>query len=248
MAAHSVCLFNKFGYCRYGELCKHKHLKEVCDKLDCEQKEVCQKRHPKHCRYYRDFGRCKFAEYCFFRHKESFKLKHDQIESELEQLKRKVMMLEDKLESTDVVQFKSSETLRHEETVKLYQEKLDNTIENVNKSIQSQNEQVEEILNRDRESINVATGALDKKLSDYIIESFVRLNGLESKLEEVIDFVNVNLTNIEHNELPRKSKEGNKAANTNQKSNAIVCDICQEIFQTKRDLQRHSRCHHQDIT
>ena len=76
----------------------------------------------------------------------------------------------------------------------------------------------------------------------------MRFNGLERKLEEVIDFVNVNITNIKHNELPSKSKEGNKAANTNQKSNAIVCDICQEIFQTKRDLQRHRRCHHQDIT
>ena len=49
------------------------------------------------------------------------------------------------------------------------------------------------------ESLKAVTAVQDKKLSDYIVESFVRFNGLENKLEEVIDFVNVNVSNASKN-------------------------------------------------
>ena len=49
------------------------------------------------------------------------------------------------------------------------------------------------------ESLKAVTTGQDKKLSDYIVESFVRFNGLENKLEEVINFVNVNVSNASKN-------------------------------------------------
>ena len=56
------------------------------------------------------------------------------------------------------------------------------------------------------EYLKAETAAQDKKLSDYIVESFVRINGLENKLEEVINFVNVNVSNASKNsKAPRKS-------------------------------------------
>ena len=41
------------------------------------------------------------------------------------------------------------------------------------------------------ESLKAVTAAQDTKLSDYIVESFVRFNCLETKLDEVINFVNI---------------------------------------------------------
>ena len=67
MAAKSLCLFNKFGFCRYQDLCRSQHVNEICAEKSCEI-EKCQKRHPKLCRFFRDYGRCKFNSYCKFKH------------------------------------------------------------------------------------------------------------------------------------------------------------------------------------
>ena len=68
MAVDNYCLHNKYGHCRYGEKCKYNHLKEICENIGCENRHICNKRHPKLCRYFQDFGRCKFSEYCSFNH------------------------------------------------------------------------------------------------------------------------------------------------------------------------------------
>ena len=62
MPATLVCIFNKFGHCKYKEICHQPHVK-------CEENE-CSKRHPKSCRYYDQFKRCKFGEFCSFLHRD----------------------------------------------------------------------------------------------------------------------------------------------------------------------------------
>ena len=65
------------------------------------------------------------------------------------------------------------------------------------------------------ESLKAVTTEQDKKLSDYIVESFVRFNGLENKLEEVIDPVNVNASNVSKNptasQKPTASRQNPKS-------------------------------------
>ena len=65
-----VCGFFKFGYCKFKDTCRKKHHSELCENTSCEIRK-CLLRHPKICRYYRDFGRCKFAESCAFKHIEN---------------------------------------------------------------------------------------------------------------------------------------------------------------------------------
>ena len=67
MASKFICRKNKFGYCWYGEKCKNKHVNELCKNKNCEIFS-CEKRHPKTCKYKRDYGYCKFQEYCRFNH------------------------------------------------------------------------------------------------------------------------------------------------------------------------------------
>ena len=68
MATENVCLFNKFGFCKFLDRCKYRHEQRICENGNCEI-EKCSLRHPKNCRYWKEFRMCKFGDYCFFNHK-----------------------------------------------------------------------------------------------------------------------------------------------------------------------------------
>ena len=66
MAAHNVCHYNKFGFCKYKERCMQIHIDDPCDDFDCDAK-MCNRRHPRECKYFRYYKRCKFDP-CKFTH------------------------------------------------------------------------------------------------------------------------------------------------------------------------------------
>ena len=65
--AAAPCKYFQFGHCRFGEFCKHRHVKEVCNNENCEIVN-CTLRHPKECRYIREYHRCKFGDFCNYSH------------------------------------------------------------------------------------------------------------------------------------------------------------------------------------
>ena len=67
MTVESVCYFNKFGFCKFLQKCRFRHVDKLCDDENCEIKS-CSSRHPKACRYFSEFKMCKFGEYCRFSH------------------------------------------------------------------------------------------------------------------------------------------------------------------------------------
>ena len=69
MAAQTVCSFYRFGYCKHKEFCRKRHVKETCENLSCDISN-CIQRHPKVCKWYRDYQKCKFDP-CLFLHKEN---------------------------------------------------------------------------------------------------------------------------------------------------------------------------------
>ena len=81
MATQNVCRYFKFGFCKYTVNCRFLHVKENCESQDCDVSS-CNLRHPKICRFFRDYSRCKFGEWCCFRHV------HKNIESDKEILDR----------------------------------------------------------------------------------------------------------------------------------------------------------------
>ena len=66
MDVNSICLYNKFGHCRYKDTCRHRHVSIICDTVNCNI-ALCDKRHPKICRYFLNYGRCKFNP-CSYSH------------------------------------------------------------------------------------------------------------------------------------------------------------------------------------
>ena len=60
------------------------------------------KRHPRVCRFWREFGRCKFSEYCSYRHKFSaVQEPNAAFESDLHDIKAKLENLENQLREKD---------------------------------------------------------------------------------------------------------------------------------------------------
>ena len=64
--AAPICLFNKFGYCKFGQKCRKYHINEICSEKTCDILS-CNQRHPKVCNYFRNYGRCKFSP-CAYKH------------------------------------------------------------------------------------------------------------------------------------------------------------------------------------
>merc|ERR1712192_136281 len=91
MSSETLCLYNKFGLCKFRETCHHQHCNEVCEETNCEIRK-CLKRHPRNCRFFDDFRCCKFGEYCSFSHKS---LENDATENELSDVKARLVTLED---------------------------------------------------------------------------------------------------------------------------------------------------------
>ena len=62
-----VCQFNQKGFCKFGDSCRKRHVKEICSNQNCNSTS-CNLRHPRNCKFFTLFGYCKFSEDCAFKH------------------------------------------------------------------------------------------------------------------------------------------------------------------------------------
>ena len=63
----NVCTNNKYGFCKFGNTCRFKHVDFLCETQNCDILS-CEKRHPKTCFYQTKYGRCKFTSFCKYSH------------------------------------------------------------------------------------------------------------------------------------------------------------------------------------
>ena len=92
---NGVCQHFKYGFCKFGNSCKFKHIKEECKEHVCEI-QGCEKRHPIECKYFRTYQRCKFGSYCLYKHL----IPQAQIaQSNLKHLEEKIENIDAKLSS-----------------------------------------------------------------------------------------------------------------------------------------------------
>jgi hypothetical protein len=103
MAAQNVCRYNKFGYCKFGEVCRKQHVDELCHDSSCDPLN-CNKRHPKECKYYSNYKRCKFNP-CKFLH-----LKNENYDEKLKEISQKQETIEENLqEKLNIINLKIKE-------------------------------------------------------------------------------------------------------------------------------------------
>eukprot|EP00092_Neocalanus_flemingeri_P059010 GFUD01070439.1.p1 GENE.GFUD01070439.1~~GFUD01070439.1.p1 ORF type:complete len:313 (+),score=42.55 GFUD01070439.1:267-1205(+) len=105
MATQNVCKFNKFGFCKFKETCRKQHVMEICENSSCAV-STCIFRHPRMCRFFRDFGRCKFTVGCSYVHgfkkNEMGALDISTLKSENDKLINLIQILEKKILEMDI--------------------------------------------------------------------------------------------------------------------------------------------------
>ena len=70
-----ICIYNKFGFCKYKERCRNQHCQETCEQLSgCKSIKICSKRHPKVCRRFASAKGCRFEnDECAYHHPQQSK-------------------------------------------------------------------------------------------------------------------------------------------------------------------------------
>jgi hypothetical protein len=157
MAAQTVCSFFKFGYCKHKEMCRKRHVTEICENSSCEV-YTCMLRHPKICKYLRNYGMCKFDP-CMFSHKINDTTQKN-LEAKLDANCLKIVTLE-----------------------KIISEK-DDVIHQLSLKIDENSEEIQRIVEKIKdlekfESMNAVLETLEKRIVD-------KTNALEEKLNSIV--------------------------------------------------------------
>ena len=220
MATPTICLFNKFGYCKYKEVCRKHHINDICSDSSCDFL-TCRLRHPKLCNWYSEYGRCKFQP-CAFRHEE----KENDIKKILEENSKVMSKLEAVEKSLAELEAKEKETFVNIEK-----------LEQVQKSVEENEKRIKEIeiifenkFDSLENKINTLTKCLGEK--DSIIEN-LRIK-LVTKSQTHLLEIEERFGKIERRAyVLEKTKLGNE-----------FCDFCGEEFDSKSNMNEHIRYTH----
>ena len=143
MRRNSVCRFNQFGYCKFGNSCFRKHVNSICENVRCFKSD-CELRHPKKCRYFFKFRYCKYGEYCRFKHEE---IRNDGVDKEIEKSRFEIDKLGKVIETKEnEIKYKDIEIrkLSLADTAKLKKKAED--FESRNKALELENKHLKETI------------------------------------------------------------------------------------------------------
>jgi DNA repair exonuclease SbcCD ATPase subunit len=176
-----VCLYNKYGYCKHKEMCRKRHVNQICETIPCE---VYTFRHPKICKFFWNYGQCKFDP-CAYLHKDNdnsfWKLKQEN-----EILQEKINNIDQALNNLNDQEHETWSTIDKINEVKSNLDDKEQKIDSLQKLVHATNANLEKLkLEIERkfqcfeESFVILKKCVSKK--DALIEA------LENKLNEKTD-------------------------------------------------------------
>ena len=229
MAVKSICLFNKFGHCKFGDICRLEHLRSICGNSACNI-NTCEKRHPRECKYWNEYKRCRFGDYCSFKHKSKdvCNPKETNVENELATLKAKIEELEIIINEKEEFEKKVKEKVEHFKSIEARVEKVEETIRSfVNDTHATLDNNVLEKVN---ESICTAVASA---LVPFAAAQEVLEKSTESKFGMLQDQLGSLMSLLKHPKTLHK--EG---------PISFPCELCGQDFDHEKGLQKHVRTNH----
>ena len=228
MAAPTLCLFNKFGFCKYNETCRKHHVNEKCNNKTCDISK-CRLRHPKLCKFYRNYGYCKFSP-CAFKHEQVLLPEESkEIENKVKAVSEKMIALENEIKEKDVqiaelsgriFELENNNTDHQIETVDPIPNEKDckiDTLEKAHKEFEKKLEQYEK---------NMITFAKHMKgVCDHVDDLAVELN-------DTLGDITV------------ESEDNLMEKTFNNPSVGFDCEFCDFIAKTERGLKTHKTRKH----
>ena len=219
----NVCRYHKFGYCKFKTSCKFKHVTVVCDDDRCKNQHACQKRHPRVCKYFINFGSCKLGSACAYAHQTRTKVENGRIEQKLDELMR---IIKEKDEVIDDLVVKNKEK-------DAFIEKLVEDVKNLTIEVKKLKDTEMKI-----SSVEVVKNVtLEENEESDNIGSSVVVNDEASVEKKAKEFTNKNLQHLNEmkNEV-KKSRKNSKAFYSKMKDEVKNCDL------DSGSSQRHYDC------
>ena len=211
----AICRHFKFGFCRYKEHCRKRHISETCADESCEI-EKCTKRHPKMCRYYETYKRCKFTEYCLYSHKSQQVKEIDDLKIELKAVHDKLTALEKNVQTTNAILIEKDEAI----------ENLKVEVSNMKKTpVPKNTELLGPILDAVNSSIQQnVVAALEPIINNQ--------NLSESRVNNQLSVLETHVATL------------SQVLNQNRIDQEFKCDLCGRTFKNQQSLQNHARTNH----
>ena len=248
MAAQYVCQHNKFGFCKYQEKCMHTHIDDLCDEFDCDA-TVCDRRHPKECRYFRIYKRCKFDP-CKFSHIDKVSESLDQIQKLKDNIYVKIAEIDDKIHKLNN-QMKTIENKQKEvyPTENDFLEKIENKFAIFENNLEILKKAVFE-----KDSYIIT---LEDKLSKIVEENKEQEKKIEKLGQQVKVMSDSSLSaksvfkcrncDFETNsEKGLKQHTSKKHTKSEDKGRTVFCEYCKHAFNNNETLAVHIGKNHTD--
>ena len=243
MAVQTICSYNKLGHCKYGETCRNQHVNEMCENPECDV-QTCNYRHPRECRWYREFCRCKFGDYCSY--------SHNKKKDNLDQLKMDNTVILEKLSEL-------------EKTAKEKDKLFDNFVTAMLEKFRKLEEKVFNFDNHESEieltffnPSDVEKSCDDCNFKTYEegdLENHVEVSHEKKSNDEVeihtienecIQITEAEVLKCDLCDFQTKHQAGLKSHKTKIHGQKIKhpCDQCEETFENRKKLKSHIYCIH----
>ena len=158
--------FNKFGFCRYKDMCRNLHVHESCENSSWDFNS-CNRGHPRECKYFRVYNRCKFTP-CKYNH-----VMHTPRDSEMGKLQKEHLETVSRLKEIENI---LSEKNYLDNKIKLWKEKLEAFEIKILSMEQDLLKKEEEIKELKQKNDSDEKNSLKKKNILHRIDDFQKLN------------------------------------------------------------------------
>ena len=223
MTGKTLCRYNKFGHCKYGDKCHFRHENEKCLTKDCKIND-CEKRHPKICIYKRKFGNCKFTTYCSYEHEKSLDICENS---------DKIVELEKKIENLQ----QNTNINYHSDLAKKVDIKIE-TFENKMKILIQLIEEKDSIIKNLEKKLNLVGDKFEKKIEH--LENSLKKEQNKSENNHIkcdqCDFTTTSTKGL-------KTHVRRKHPSISQEVFPLACELCTEELKSKNEMRLHMISH-----